>query len=54
MLYQPERARLQEASRIAHLEQRLGRLENVIGTGNEKLGRLNQVSLTDLRSEDRT
>ncbi|XP_046597767.1 dynactin subunit 2 isoform X1 [Neodiprion lecontei] len=42
MLYQPERARLQEASRVAHLEQRLGRLENVIGTGNEKLSRLSQ------------
>ncbi|XP_012256420.2 dynactin subunit 2 [Athalia rosae] len=42
MLYQPERARLQEASRVAHLEQRLGRLENVIGVGNEKLGRLTQ------------
>lgn len=42
MLYQPERARLQEASRVAYLEQRLGRLENVIGAGNEKLGRLTQ------------
>lgn len=42
MMYLPEKARLQEVQRIAHLEQRLARLENVIGTSNDKLAKFTQ------------
>lgn len=42
MMYLPEKARMQEASRISLLEQRLYNLENVIGTGNENLSKFSQ------------
>ena len=42
MMYIPEKARLQEVQRIATLEQRLARLENVIGLSNDKLAKFNQ------------
>ncbi|XP_012270455.1 dynactin subunit 2 [Orussus abietinus] len=43
MMYLPEKARMQEVARIAQLEQRLGRLENVIGVNNEKLAKFTQT-----------
>lgn len=43
MMYLPEKARLQEAARIAQLEQRLCCLENIIGTSNDKLSKFSQV-----------
>lgn len=42
MMYLPEKARLQEAARIAQLEQRLCCLENIIGTSNDKLSKFSQ------------
>lgn len=45
MMYLPEKARMQEASRIAQLEQRLCCLENLIGTSNDKLSKFSQVRL---------
>ncbi|XP_015598255.1 dynactin subunit 2 isoform X2 [Cephus cinctus] len=43
MRYLPEKARFQEVARLSHLEQRLGRLENVIGINDDKLARLAQT-----------
>lgn len=43
MMYFPEKARMQEAARIAQLEQRLCCLENLIGTSNDKLSKFSQV-----------
>lgn len=43
MMYLPEKARMQEAARIAQLEQRLCCLENIIGTSNDKLSKFSQV-----------
>ncbi|XP_076626679.1 dynactin subunit 2 [Colletes latitarsis] len=42
MTYLPEKARMQEAARIALLEQRLCNLESVIGTSNDKLAKFSQ------------
>ena len=42
MMYFPEKARMQEAARIAQLEQRLCCLENLIGTSNDKLSKFSQ------------
>lgn len=42
MMYLPEKARMQEAARIALLEQRLCNLENVIGTTTDKLSKFSQ------------
>ncbi|XP_011690007.1 PREDICTED: probable dynactin subunit 2 [Wasmannia auropunctata] len=42
MMYLPEKARMQEAARIAELEQRLCCLENIIGTSNDKLSKFSQ------------
>ncbi|XP_076161871.1 dynactin subunit 2 [Ptiloglossa arizonensis] len=42
MMYFPEKARMQEAARIALLEQRLCNLESVIGTTNDKLSKFSQ------------
>ncbi|XP_074093634.1 dynactin subunit 2 [Cotesia typhae] len=39
MIYLPERARMQETARIAQLEQRLARLEGVVGSGDDKLAK---------------
>lgn len=44
MMYLPEKARLQEMARIGQLEQRLGRLEHIIGSADEKLTTFSQVS----------
>lgn len=38
--YRPEQSQLQQASRVAELEQRLNKLENVLGTSNENMARL--------------
>lgn len=46
MIYLPEKARLQEAQRIAEAEQRIARLENVLGASNEKLGKFTQTLKT--------
>lgn len=43
LMYLPEKARMQEAARIALLEQRLCNLESVIGTTSEKLSKFSQV-----------
>ena len=45
MMYLPEKARLQEMARIGQLEQRLGRLENLIGITDEKFSAFSQVSV---------
>ena len=45
MMYLPEKARLQEMARIAQLEQRLGRLEHIIGSTDEKLTPFLQVGI---------
>lgn len=42
MMYLPEKARMQEAARVAQLEQRLCCLENLIGTSNDKLSKFSQ------------
>ncbi|XP_076674713.1 dynactin subunit 2 [Andrena cerasifolii] len=42
LMYLPEKARMQEAARIALLEQRLCNLESVIGTTSEKLSKFSQ------------
>ncbi|XP_011169603.1 dynactin subunit 2 [Solenopsis invicta] len=42
MMYLPEKARMQEAARVAQLEQRLCCLENIIGTSNDKLSKFSQ------------
>lgn len=42
MMYFPEKARMQEAARIAQLEQRLCCLENLLGTSNDKLSKFSQ------------
>lgn len=42
MTYLPEKARMQEAARIALLEQRLCTLESVIGTTSDKLSKFSQ------------
>ncbi|XP_015431547.1 PREDICTED: probable dynactin subunit 2 [Dufourea novaeangliae] len=42
MMYLPEKARMQEAARIALLEQRLCNLESVIGTTTDKLSKFSQ------------
>ncbi|XP_020282103.1 dynactin subunit 2 [Pseudomyrmex gracilis] len=42
MMYLPEKARMQEAARIAQLEQRLCCLENLVGTSNDKLSKFSQ------------
>jgi len=49
MMYFPEKARMQEAARIAQLEQRLCCLENLIGTSNDKLSKFSQVRVTSSR-----
>lgn len=46
MMYLPEKARMQEAARIALLEQRLCNLESVIGTTSDKLSKFSQVYST--------
>lgn len=38
--YRPEQARLHQTSRIAELEQRLHKLESILGTSNETMARL--------------
>lgn len=43
MMYLPEKARMQEAARIALLEQRLCNLESIIGTTSDKLSKFSQV-----------
>jgi len=45
IMYLSEKARMQEAARIAQLEQRLCCLENIIGTSNDKLSKFSQVGL---------
>lgn len=50
MMYLPEKARMQEAARIAQLEQRLCSLENLVGTSNEKLSKFSQVGIIIVRS----
>lgn len=45
MMYLPEKARMQEAARIAQLEQRLCSLENFIGTSNDNFSKFSQVRL---------
>lgn len=45
MMYLPEKAKMQEAARVAQLEQRLARLESVIGTSDDKLAKFTQVIL---------
>lgn len=42
MTYLPEKARMQEAARIALLEQRLCNIESIIGTTNDKLSKFSQ------------
>lgn len=42
MMYLPEKARMQEAARIAQLEQRLCNLVNILGSTNEKLSKFSQ------------
>ncbi|OAD55632.1 Dynactin subunit 2 [Eufriesea mexicana] len=42
IMYLPEKARMQEAARIALLEQRLCNLESVIGTTSDKLSKFSQ------------
>ncbi|KAK0174692.1 hypothetical protein PV327_010430 [Microctonus hyperodae] len=42
MIYLPERAKMQEVTRVAQLEQRLARLENVIGVHDDKLDKFTQ------------
>ncbi|XP_003704015.1 dynactin subunit 2 [Megachile rotundata] len=42
MMYLPEKARMQEAARIALLEQRLCNLESVIGTATDKLDKFSR------------
>ncbi|KAG6795671.1 dynactin subunit 2 [Apis mellifera caucasica] len=42
MMYLPEKARMQEAARIALLEQRLCNLESIIGTTSDKLSKFSQ------------
>lgn len=43
MIYLPEKAKMQEVTRVAQLEQRLARLENVIGVHDDKLDKFTQV-----------
>ncbi|XP_051173396.1 dynactin subunit 2 [Leptopilina boulardi] len=43
MMYLPEKAKLQEMARIGQLEQRLGYLENILGTKNTKLSTFPQL-----------
>lgn len=38
--YRPEQSQLQQTSRVAELEQRLNKLESVLGTSNENMARL--------------
>ncbi|XP_034243413.1 dynactin subunit 2 [Thrips palmi] len=38
--YRPEQSQLQQASRVAELEQRLNKLESILGTSNENMARL--------------
>ncbi|XP_015110204.1 dynactin subunit 2 [Diachasma alloeum] len=42
MMYLPEKARMQEVARISNLEQRLAKLESVIGTSDDKLSKFTQ------------
>ncbi|KAK0087226.1 hypothetical protein PV325_001468 [Microctonus aethiopoides] len=42
MIYLPEKAKMQEVTRVAQLEQRLARLENVIGVHDDKLDKFTQ------------
>lgn len=49
MMYLPEKARMQEAARIAQLEQRLCCLENLVGTSNDKLSKFSQVGIIIIR-----
>lgn len=49
MMYLPEKARMQEAARVAQLEQRLCCLENLIGTSNDKLSKFSQVWINNLQ-----
>ncbi|CAK9823063.1 Dynactin subunit 2 [Anthophora retusa] len=43
MMYLPEKARMQEAARIATLERRLSTLETIIGTTSDKLSKFSQT-----------
>lgn len=42
MLYLPEKSRMQEVARVAQLEQRLAKLENLLGSSDEKLSKFTQ------------
>ncbi|KAF7988963.1 hypothetical protein HCN44_007273 [Aphidius gifuensis] len=42
MLYLPEKSRMQEVARVAQLEQRLAKLENLLGSSDEKLAKFTQ------------
>ncbi|XP_011307418.1 probable dynactin subunit 2 [Fopius arisanus] len=42
MMYLPEKARMQEVARVSNLEQRLAKLESVIGTSDDKLSKFTQ------------
>ncbi|XP_034948789.1 dynactin subunit 2 [Chelonus insularis] len=42
MMFYPEKAKMQEAARVAQLEQRLARLEHVIGTNDDKFAKFSQ------------
>ncbi|XP_066584141.1 dynactin subunit 2 [Prorops nasuta] len=42
MMYVPEKARMQEIARIAKLEQRICCLENIIGSGDDKIAKFSQ------------
>lgn len=39
MMYHPEKSRMQEVARVSQLEQRLARLESVVGASDEKLAK---------------
>lgn len=43
--YRPEQSQLQQASRVAELEQRLNKLENILGTSNENMASLQYHNL---------
>lgn len=45
MMYLPEKAKLQEMARMGQLEQRLGHLENILGTNSQKLTTFPQVKI---------
>lgn len=42
--YRPEQAKLAQTARVAELESRLNRLENVLGSSSDKLARLTSAT----------